>query len=417
MVAAVAIGAGYADAVAFDAGHGVLDVVTAALLVTLAWGVEARVAGALLALAAALGIGASTTQAGVSAGYDDAALFAYEAAICASALLLASTATRGARAAAGLTDLVVELGPARRSPRARDALARALGDPTLEVAYWLDGARAWVDLEGRPVAMPRHDGRRASTMIEQDGERIAALVHDPALLDDPELVGAVRDAAGLMLANDRLEAAAAARLVDLRRSRGRIVAARDRQRAGVARRLDEGAARRLAAVAATVQEAGRDPPPTGEQAELLDLIDEELALARGELEELARGIHPRVLTEQGLAAALATLAERAPFAISVRAPRERLPAPVEVAAYFVCSEAMANAAKHARATAVRVELAVRDGRVRVEVADDGVGGADVAAGSGLRGLADRVETAGGRLSVVSPAGEGTTIRAELPCAR
>jgi signal transduction histidine kinase len=415
VLAVAAISVGYADALALGAAHGWLDVIVAVLLVALALRADARLAGALLALAGALAIGASTALTDASAGYDDIALYAYEAAICAGALLLASTATRGARATAGITDLVVELGPARRSPRARDALARALGDPTLEIAYWLGDARAWVDLEGNPVALPAEQARRATTMVEHDGERIAALVHDVALLDDPELVGAVRDAAGLILANDRLEAAAVARLVELRGSRRRIVAARDTQRARISGRLHEGPARRLAGVAATVHEAGHGKPPTEEQAELLELIDRELVLAQSELDELARGIHPRVLTEQGLAAALATLAERAPFAVAVSAPGERLPAPVEATAYFVCSEALANAAKHADGTRARCEVVVHDGLVRVEVADDGVGGADPAGGSGLRGLADRVETAGGTLTVSSPEGQGTTIRAELPC--
>jgi len=415
VLAGAAIAAGYADALALGAAHGWLDITAAVLLAALAARADARLAGSLLALATALAIGASATLTDASAGYADVALYAYEAAICAGALLLAATATRGARAAAGITDLVVELGPARRSPRARDALARALGDATLEIAYWLGDARAWVDLEGNPVAAPAANGRRATTMVEHDGERIAALVHDRGLLDDPELVGAVRDAAGLMLANDRLEAAAGARLVELRGSRRRIVAARDRQRATLARRLNEGPGQRLAEVAVTLHEAADGAPPTAEQSELLELIGTELALARSEIEELARGIHPRVLTERGLAAALATLAERAPFGVAVSAPGDRLAAPVEATAYFVCSEALANAAKHARATRARCAVAVHDGRVCVEVADDGVGGADPAGGSGLRGLADRVETAGGMLTVSSPAGHGTTIRAELPC--
>lgn len=414
-LALAAAAAGYADAVVTGAGHGALDVTAAALVAALALRAHARLAGALLMLAAALGIAASTSLADVSAAYENAALYAYEAALCAGAVLLASTATRGARAAASITDLVVELGPARRSPGARDALARVLGDPTLEIGYWLAPTREWVDLEGNRVVLPAAGHGRATTFVEHEGERIAALVHDATLLDDPQLVAAVRDAAGLMLANDRLRAADAARLAQLRASRRRIVAARDAQRGRLARRLREGPGRRLASIAAAVRESRRGDPPTAEQAELLDLIDGELALAQTELEELARGIHPRVLTEQGLAAALATLAERAPFPVTLTAPSERLPPAVEVAVYFVCSEALANAAKHAGAASARCGVAVHDGHVHVEIADDGAGGADPAAGSGLRGLADRVETAGGTLVVTSPVGRGTTIKAELPC--
>jgi signal transduction histidine kinase len=415
VLVAAAIAAGYADAAVVGAGHGEVDVVVAVLLGALALRAGSRLAGALVALGAALGIAASTALADMSASYASAALYVYEAALCTGALLLAATASGNGRGS--ITDLVVELGPQRRSPRTRDALARALGDPTLEIAYWLPGQQVYVDLEGRPVALPAARDGRATTVVEHDGERIAALVHDASLLDDPQLVVAVREAAGLMLANDRLQAAAGARLVELRASRRRMVTARDAQRRRLARRLSEGPAQRLAGVAATVHAARGGGPPTPEQAELLDLIDGELEQARTELDELARGIHPRALTERGLAAALAGLAERAPFAVNVSAPAKRLPEPVEAAVYFVCAEALTNAAKHSGATTARCDVNVDRGRVRVEIADDGAGGADPARGSGLHGLADRVEAAGGTLVVRSPAGEGTTIQAELPCAQ
>jgi signal transduction histidine kinase len=146
------------------------------------------------------------------------------------------------------------------------------------------------------------------------------------------------------------------------------------------------------------------------------LIEHELAAARDELRELARGIHPRVLTEHGLGPALAALAERSPVPATVAAPGDRLPAAVEAAAYFVCSEALANVAKYAQASRVRCELLVAGGRLTLTVTDDGVGGADPDRGSGLRGLADRVDALGGRLTVSSPAGEGTTVTADLPLA-
>jgi signal transduction histidine kinase len=144
------------------------------------------------------------------------------------------------------------------------------------------------------------------------------------------------------------------------------------------------------------------------------LIERELAAARQELRELASGIHPRALTDHGLGPALAALAERSPVPVTVVAPSDRLPAVVEAAAYFVCSEALANVAKYAQASRVRCELLVADGRLTVTVVDDGVGGADPDRGSGLRGLADRVDALGGRLTISSPAGEGTTITADLP---
>ena len=413
---AAAVAAGYADAVVFGNGHGELDVAVAVLLAALALRAPPRLAGAMFALSAALAIAASTALGDVSASYAGAALYAYEGALCAGAVLLASTASGPARA--GITDLIVELGPARRSPRTRDALARALHDPTLEIAYWLPARQEYVDLEGCPVTLPAATDGRATTVVEQGGERIAALVHDASLLDEPQLVGAVREAAGLMLANDRLQAAAGAQVVELLASRRRMVTAGDAQRRRLARRLNEGPARHLAEVAATVRaaRAGAGAPLTTDQAELLDLVEAELGQGRTELDELARGIHPRVLTERGLATALAALAKRAPFAVDVSAPEQRLPEPVEAAVYFVCAEALTNAAKHSGATTARCHVSVDRGRVCVDVVDDGAGGADPSRGSGLHGLADRVEAAGGMLAVSSPAGEGTTIRAELPCA-
>jgi signal transduction histidine kinase len=142
---------------------------------------------------------------------------------------------------------------------------------------------------------------------------------------------------------------------------------------------------------------------------------EELAQALTELRELARGIHPAILTDRGLPAALDALAGRAPTPVDVEiALDERLPPSIEAAAYYVVSEALANIAKYAQATAVTVSVGRRDGYALVEVADDGVGGADPASGSGLRGLADRVEALDGRLEVVSPPGAGTRIRAQIP---
>jgi signal transduction histidine kinase len=324
---------------------------------------------------------------------------------------------RELRRRATVADLVVELGPARRSHSVRDALARALGDPTLEIGYWLPDAGRYVDLDGRPVELPGRDTGRAATIVEHDGERVAALVHDAAALDAPPLAEAVQEAAGLVLANARLQAEVGAQVQQLRASRQRIVEARDEQRSRLSSRLHEGAERRLGEVAEAVERARAHAAASGQDLELLDMIDSELAKARDELRELGRGIHPRVLTERGLGAALEALAERAAMPVELGAPPRRLPGPVEAAAYFVCSEALANVAKYARASHARCEVSCDDGWVRIAVVDDGVGGADPARGSGLRGLADRVEALGGRLAVTSAVGAGTTVRAELPLDR
>jgi signal transduction histidine kinase len=372
------------------------------------------VAASLLALAAGLLLAGVSGLAHVSASGPDSTLYAYEAALVASALLLAAVPGSESRAHAILADLVVEMGPARRSPTVRGALARALGDPSLQVGYWLGGGDRYVDLDGHPVELPAADSGRAATVVEHDGERLAVLVHDAGVLDDPALVASVQEAAGLVLANARLEAEVATQLGELRASRQRIVQARDEQRRRLAQRLREGAERRLGEVSEAVRRARAHVAGGGDAVQLLDLVDGELLHARDELRELARGIHPRVLTERGLAAALTTLGERAPVAVELTAPTQRLPAPMEAAAYFVCAEGLTNVAKYAQASRVRCEVVIDDARLRVVVVDDGVGGANSVNGSGLRGLADRVEALGGRFQVASPPGEGTTIRAELP---
>jgi signal transduction histidine kinase len=412
-LALAAVAAGYADALVVERANGWLTiaVIVALVLIVAHRRPDWRVVGSVGALVVALGLAASTVLLEVTAGYTHTALYAYEGAVAATALLLVAAASRELRIRGSVADLVVELGPARRSHGVRHALARALGDPSLTVGYWLSDSGRYVDLDGNPFALPANGARRATTVVEHDGQRIAALVHDASLLDDPQLVVAVRDAAGLMLANDRLQAEAEARLTELRASRERIVTARDEQRRRLARRLHDGVERRLADVAVAVGHARG--AATADQVELLDLLDGELEQARDELRELGRGIHPRVLTERGLASALAALGEHAPVPVVLTAPEGRLPPAVEAAAYFVCSEALANVAKHAQATHVRCDVERNADVLHVTVADDGVGGADAQLGSGLRGLADRVEALGGRLRISSPPGEGTTIAVAL----
>jgi signal transduction histidine kinase len=194
------------------------------------------------------------------------------------------------------------------------------------------------------------------------------------------------------------------------------VSAGDEERRRLERNLHDGAQQRLVSVSVALRLAqsklAADPSAADE---LLDGANMELAVALEELRELARGIHPAVLTERGLGPALASLADRTPLPVALEhLGDERLPRPVEAAAYFVVSEALANIAKYARASRVTVRVAQDNGRAIVEVADDGVGGADPERGSGLRGLVDRVEALDGHLSIESPGGEGTTIRADIP---
>jgi signal transduction histidine kinase len=296
----------------------------------------------------------------------------------------------------------------------RDLVAEALGDPSLELAYWLPEEGRYVDHAGRDQ-QPGHD--RFVSVVERDGRRVGALICDPALAEEPRLVGSVGAAAALALDNQRLEAELRARLEELRASRARIVEAGDSERRRLERDLHDGAQQRLVALALTLR-LGRDRAADAEQRQLLDQALEELHAATRELRELARGIHPAILTDRGLAAAIDALSARAPVDVDlVGLPAARLPPPVEAAAYFVVAEALTNVARYAGARHARVSLSERAGTLTVEVADDGRGGADLKAGSGLRGLADRVAALDGRLDLDSPAGEGTTVRATIPCGR
>jgi signal transduction histidine kinase len=247
---------------------------------------------------------------------------------------------------------------------------------------------------------------------------VAALVHDQALLERPRLLQAAGAAARLALENERLQAELRAQLVELRASRARIISAGDDERRRLERDLHDGAQQRLLSLGLALQLVRDELGPEANGAtELLSEADAELRAALEELRELAQGIHPAVLTEHGLGPALKTLAARSPLPVEIAyVPDERLPAPVEAAAYFVVSEALANVAKHAHASAAAVSVSCEEGSLVVEVEDDGVGGAAPRAGSGLAGLADRVEALDGRLTIDSQPGAGTTLRAELPYA-
>jgi signal transduction histidine kinase len=298
---------------------------------------------------------------------------------------------------------------------ARDALAEALGDPTLTLAYWIPELERYVDAAGRPVALPDAGGERGVLEIERDGAPLAAIVHATALDEDRALVRTAGTAAALALENERLDAELRARYDELRGATARLVAAGDVARRRLERDLHDGAQQRLVSLSVLLNLARRNVDDGSRAAELLDSATTELTAGLAELRELARGIHPAVLTERGLGAALDALAARAPLPVTITGVlEERLPPAVEAAAYFVVNEALTNVAKYADATSAAVSVGRADGLVVVDVSDDGVGGADSAAGSGLAGLSDRVVALGGRLSVTSPQGAGTVVRAEIP---
>ena len=308
------------------------------------------------------------------------------------------------------SELVVELRTEVASMRER--LARALGDPTLDVAYRL-GDNRYVDAAGRPIDLPRRPDR-AVTPVTTGGEEIAALIHDPALLDDPGLVESVQATAALVLENERLAAEVRLQLAEVRASRGRIVAAADDERRRIERNLHDGAQQRLVTLSVALGlEASRVDATT---ARLLSRAQDEVEEAITELRELARGIHPTLLRDAGLRAAVEALARRAPLPVTVQCTvRGRLPEPLELAAYFVVSEALTNIVKHASATEASVRLERKPATLRVTVADDGKGGARVKPGSGLAGLNDRLEALDATLSIDSEASRGTTVCADFPC--
>jgi PAS domain S-box-containing protein len=446
------------------------------------------------------------------------------------AFLLGILRSRLARGS--VADLVVSIG---HGVPLRDAIADAVGDPTLELAYRLEEEQRFVDRDGRGFELPEPGSGRAASIVERDGRAVGAIVHDESLGEQPALVESVSAAVALALDNERLEAelraqyaylntvvdtarsllvtvdtegvirnlnpatveasgyatadevrgryfwdvfiddwernpmiarfrAAApdfppseyenvfvnargerrviawssAPLVDergktvrivaggvditlrkqqeeeLRASRMRIVAAGDEERRRLERNLHDGAQQRLVALSLALRLAqakvATDPAAA---EEILAGASEELAQALEELRELARGIHPAVLTDRGLRAALDGLAARTPLPVEVSVPDERFPEPIEAAVYYVVSEAVTNVVKHAEASAIDVRVASAGRSLVLAVADDGVGGAD-ATRSGLRGLADRVAVLDGTLSVVSPPGGGTRIVAEIP---
>ncbi len=319
-------------------------------------------------------------------------------------------------AKAGVGQLLVQL-RTDPAPDLRELLAQALRDPTLSLIYWLPQYGSWADQGGNSTTLPEQDSGRRVTFVKQNGEQIAALVYDAALGDEPELVEAVSAAAGIALENGRLEAELRARLRELQDSRSRVVEAQQNERRRLERNLHDGAQQRLVALALELgllaEQADNDP---GTQ-DRLKHARSEVAESLDELRDIARGLHPAVVSGHGLAVALESVAATTPFEVQLQTDRlPRLPEQLEVAAYYVVSESLTNAAKHAQADQVTVEAGITDDTLIVEIVDNGIGGADSERGTGLRGLADRIEALHGRLRVWSPVGKGTRVRAEIPCA-
>ncbi|MFL5952895.1 MAG: sensor histidine kinase [Gaiellaceae bacterium] len=359
-----------------------------------------RAAGAFAAL---LALVAAANGFWDTHGERVAMLRVYEGGLAALAFVFVYGLLRQPWQRAGMVDLVVDLGETRAGS-VRDALSDALGDSTLVVAYRVDGG--YIDAAGRPVVLPEAGTGRHITRIERDGVEVAALVHDAAMRDDPALLAAVGTATRLAAANARLQAEVRAQVAELAASRRRLLEVSDAERRRLEATLHAGALTRLARLDARL--ARTQPAASAETAALVAEAREQLARTSSDLRELAAGLHPRDLVERGLGKAVAALAERSPVPVEVTVPDGRLPEEVELTLFFVCAEALANVWKHAHATRVTIEVERSPGSVRLEIRDDGIGGAEP------RWLTDRVESSGGKIDIYSPSGRGTRLVAELP---
>lgn len=353
-------------------------------------------------LATAFSVGPASRMSGV--GSAAGVLAVYDLLVSGVALLIATDLHRPRSARDLLADLVVDLGAVTGPDVLRDRLAVGLGDPDLQIGYWLPEQDRYTDGSGRPLALPPPDGSRIVTPLSVGDERVGILVHDAAVSTDPRLRAQLTAAAQWAVGNLALRARLQAQVARAEDTRRRLVTVADGERARLEARLRQGVERRLARVATLVAD-----PEGG-----LDGLTSDVRRARLDLLELARGLHARTLADAGLAAALAELAADSPGPVRVEVEPVAVPDEAATTLYFACCEALTNAMKHAHATSVVVRLTAQPEGVQLVVSDDGVGGADTALGTGLLGIADRVEALGGRLAVDSPDGRGTRVEVRLP---
>ncbi len=362
---------------------------------------RARAGPAVASAAIATVLAAGAIARLLDAGIDATVLQAYELALIATAAGLAADLRFGQWPAAAVTGLVIDLGAAGdQTLSAR--LGRALGDPNLVVAFPVE--RGYVDEQGHAIIVGRADANRVVTPIRRDGRELAVVVHDRALLAVSRLLEDVAGALKVALANAQMQGELRVRVAAVDASRRRLAMAAEAERRRFGERLRGSAESHLEAAGQALAAAGDRAVP----------LAQDLRSVRADIRTLADGIYPAALVDGGLDGAIAVLAAKLMIPVEVVARAGRLPAPVEGAAWFVCSEALANVAKHSTASCALVRVVRRDGVVRIEISDDGRGRADPARGSGLRGLAERVEALDGRLSVADRPGGGTVLVAELP---
>jgi signal transduction histidine kinase len=308
-----------------------------------------------------------------------------------------------------------DLRAGRAAPETTGAvLSEAVGDPKLELFYWLPGEAAHVDPTG-VVLEDLADTTRSRTPVRRGGFPLATVIHDSRLDERPDLLDSVIESAGLAIEIARLRIEVSRQLAEVEASRARIVTAGYEERRRLERDIHDGAQQRLVSIGLALRHVQSNLPGDSDQARALDATVAEVARAIEELRELARGVRPAGL-DDGLASALRQLAARSRLPTRVESTEERFEDQVETAAYFVASEALANAAKHAEASGVTISAVRRNGSLVVSVRDNGRGGAAASEGTGLAGLADRVAALGGSLEIDSATGAGTHVTAELPCA-
>jgi signal transduction histidine kinase len=312
-------------------------------------------------------------------------------------------------------DFEDEVREGRREPEAIvPVLAEALHDPLATLLFWLPASSTYADASGELVAVLPDDGR-ARFEIEREGARTAVLLHDPGLLEKPDLLRNVLAAAALSIEIARLRVEVRFQLAEVEASRARIVEAGYEERRRLERDLHDGAQQRLVSLGVQIRRLQRTLPRTASiLSPALDQIVGEVGAAIADLRQIAAGVRPARL-DDGLAAALRDLASSSPVPVEVDARSGRVAASVEAAAYYVACEALTNAIKHASASKVAVRAVREDGTLVLTVSDDGVGGAAARRGSGLAGLEDRVAAHGGTLEIVSPSGQGTRIEVAIPC--
>jgi signal transduction histidine kinase len=335
-------------------------------------------------------------------------LLLYDLAICVVAVVLAADLLWGRWTEATVADFVTQIGARPDPGTLAGALQHALGDPTVTLGYWMPDQRHYVDDRGRPLQVPPDDPTRVPIQIDENDQRVAVLIHDAALHLDEQLLADVIAALRLALGNARLRAQVRVNLNELGAARRRLVEAGDAQRRKLESELDGGPQRQLFETSQLIESADADL-----RKRLAPLLAE-LTAAQADLRDLAQGIRPPALDSGGLAAALPLLVRQAaPARIDLAVIADRLPPAVEGAIYFVCAEGLTNVVKHAQATRTSVTVRIDDGAVVARITDDGCGGAD-RNGTGLRGLADRVQALGGELAVRDSNDGGTEVMARIP---